>query len=60
MVGYESRKVLLVLQAQLEANKFFAHPKLALDAVGGASAARLADTLCEVLIQHRVCQHNYA
>ena len=33
------------LQAELNKAKFFARPKLALDAVGGASAARLADAL---------------
>jgi len=33
------------LTAKLEENKFFAKPRLALDAVGGASAAALAETL---------------
>jgi trans-2-enoyl-CoA reductase len=32
-------------QAELDKLKFFARPKLALDGVGGASAARLADAL---------------
>jgi len=35
------------LKAQLEKNKYFAKPKLALDAVGGHSAVRLADSLQE-------------
>ena len=34
-------------QAELEKIKFFARPKLALDAVGGASAARLSDALAD-------------
>jgi len=33
------------LKAKLDENKFFAKPRLALDAVGGASSAALADTL---------------
>lgn len=33
------------LKAKLEENKFFAKPRLALDAVGGASAVALADAL---------------
>jgi trans-2-enoyl-CoA reductase len=35
------------VKAQLEKNKYFAKPKLALDAVGGHSAVRLADALTE-------------
>lgn len=35
------------LQMELDKAKFFAKPKLALDAVGGASAMRLADALAE-------------
>jgi trans-2-enoyl-CoA reductase len=33
------------LKEKLDQNKFFAKPRLALDAVGGTSAAALADTL---------------
>ena len=33
------------LKAKLEESKFFAKPRLALDAVGGASAAAMADAL---------------
>lgn len=33
------------IKAKLEENKFFAKPRLALDAVGGASAVALADSL---------------
>lgn len=39
---------LVPLQEELEALKFFGKPKLALDAVGGSSAARMADALQEV------------
>ena len=35
------------VKAQLEKNKYFAKPKLGLDAVGGHSAVRLADALTE-------------
>ncbi|KDD72955.1 hypothetical protein H632_c2697p1, partial [Helicosporidium sp. ATCC 50920] len=35
------------LRARLEAVRFFARPKVALDAVGGASASRLADALTD-------------
>ncbi|KIY94338.1 DnaJ-like protein [Monoraphidium neglectum] len=35
------------IQAQLGPLKHFARPSLALDAVGGASAARMADALCD-------------
>jgi mitochondrial enoyl-[acyl-carrier protein] reductase / trans-2-enoyl-CoA reductase len=35
------------LRAELDKLKFFAKPKLALDAVGGASATRLADALAD-------------
>ena len=41
------------LKAKLDENKFFAKPRLALDAVGGASAAALADTLqdgCQLVV----------
>lgn len=37
-----------LVQTVLESMKFFSKPKLALDAVGGSSAARLADALVEV------------
>ena len=40
------------LKLELEKQKFFAKPKLALDCVGGASASRLAETLqdgCELV-----------
>ena len=37
------------LQEELDKLKFFAKPKLALDAVGGASAVRLSEALSEVL-----------
>lgn len=40
--------MLCTAQAELEKLKFFAKPKLALDAVGGPSAIRIADTLAEV------------
>lgn len=33
------------IKAKLDENKFFAKPRLALDAVGGASAVALADAL---------------
>lgn len=36
------------IQAQLQSHKFFGRPKLALDAVGGESAIRLAEALDEV------------
>jgi hypothetical protein len=36
------------LQVALRSDKFFAAPLLALDAVGGDSAIRLADTLQQV------------
>ena len=36
------------VQEKLDKLKFFAKPKLALDAVGGASAVRLSDALSEV------------
>ncbi len=36
------------MQEELDKLKFFAKPKLALDAVGGASAVRLSDALSEV------------
>ena len=39
------------MQAELEKLHFFAKPKLALDAVGGSSALRIADTLAEVGLQ---------
>jgi trans-2-enoyl-CoA reductase len=35
------------VKAQLDKNKYFAKPKLGLDAVGGHSAVRLADSLAE-------------
>ena len=38
----------LASQVELEKLKFFAKPRLALDAVGGTSALRIADTLAEV------------
>jgi trans-2-enoyl-CoA reductase len=34
-------------KAALEAQRFFGRPRLALDAVGGASAARLAEALSD-------------
>ena len=34
-------------QAELDRAKFFSKPRLALDCVGGASAARLVDCLAE-------------
>lgn len=36
-----------LLQTELDKSKFFAKPKLALDAVGGQSGVRLADCLVE-------------
>ena len=36
------------MQIELEKLHFFAKPKLGLDAVGGSSALRIADTLAEV------------
>ena len=35
------------MQAELDALKFFARPKLALDCVGGASATRISDALAD-------------
>ena len=35
------------LKAKLDEHKYFAKPRLALDAVGGASAVALADTLAD-------------
>ncbi len=44
------------IQEELDKLKFFAKPKLALDAVGGASAVRLSDALSEVGgIVHGAC-----
>jgi hypothetical protein len=40
--------LLPALQMQLASERFFGKPKLALDAVGGDSAARLADALEQV------------
>jgi hypothetical protein len=37
-----------VLQTQLQAHRFFGRPKLALDAVGGDSAGRIAEALEQV------------
>lgn len=36
------------LKARLDENKFFSKPRLALDAVGGSSASRIAECLQEV------------
>jgi hypothetical protein len=38
------------LKALMDGKKYFAKPKLALDAVGGASAVRLAGLLHEVRV----------
>ena len=38
----------LLLQAELDKQKFFAKPKLALDCVGGTSCVRLSDALAQV------------
>lgn len=43
------------IKTELESMKFFGKPKLALDAVGGSAAARLADALVEVCIFSRTC-----
>ena len=37
-----------LLQAELDKLRFFAKPKLALDAVGSSSGLRIADSLAEV------------
>jgi hypothetical protein len=37
-----------LLQTQLQAHRFFGRPKLALDAVGGDSAGRIAEALEQV------------
>jgi hypothetical protein len=37
-----------LLQTQLQAHRFFGKPKLALDAVGGDSAGRIAEALEQV------------
>lgn len=42
------RCVDLIQQAQLQSERFFGQPKLALDAVGGESAMRIADALEQV------------
>jgi hypothetical protein len=42
------------MQTQLQSERFFGKPKLALDAVGGESATRLADALEQVGSPHRV------
>jgi hypothetical protein len=39
---------MLCVQTQLQSERFFGKPKLALDAVGGESATRLADALEQV------------
>lgn len=36
------------MQASLESRRFFARPRLALDAVGGESGVRLAEALADV------------
>lgn len=42
------------MQAELEKLRFFAKPKLALDAVGGSSSLRIADCLAEVNFPYKL------
>jgi hypothetical protein len=48
LVGCSLRPLIMATQTQLCALNFFGRPKLALDAVGGDSAVRLADALEQV------------
>ena len=48
MIDKNSNCVAKPLQEELDKLKFFSKPKLALDAVGGASGVRICEALTEV------------
>lgn len=50
LCGHQTKLLACLAQEELDKLKFFAKPKLALDAVGGVSAVRICEALTEVCL----------